>query len=80
MRKECGKDYGLVPRPPPFFCFSVCIWYNTRKWKGGKKKWGSVVSCGLEADYDRSQKHLLGPFLIHENAQYRYKSNDIIMT
>ena len=21
MRKECGKDYGLVPRPPPFFVF-----------------------------------------------------------
>ena len=48
----------------------------------------SVVSCGLiEADYGGSLKHSLGPFLIHEgdqnqtaHAQYRYKSNDIIMT
>ena len=47
-----------------------------------------VVSCGLiEADYGGSLKHSLGPFLIHEgdqnqtaHAQYRYKSNDIIMT
>ena len=47
-----------------------------------------VVSCGLiEADYGRSQKHSLGPFLTHEedqdqtaHVQYRYKSNDIIMT
>ena len=48
-----------------------------------------VVSCGLiEADYGGSQKHYsLGPFLIHKgdpnqtaHAQYRYKSNDIIMT
>ena len=47
-----------------------------------------MVSCGLiEADYGGSLKHSLGPFLIHEgdqnqtaHAQYRYKSNDIIMT
>ena len=47
-----------------------------------------VVSCGLiETDYGGSLKHSLGPFLIHEgdqnqtaHAQYRYKSNDIIMT
>ena len=47
-----------------------------------------VVSCGLiETDYGGSLKHSLGPFLIHEgdqnqtaHAQYRYKSNDVIMT
>ena len=47
-----------------------------------------MVSCGLiEADYGGSLKHSVGPFLIHEgdqnqtaHAQYRYKSNDIIMT
>ena len=30
---------SLVPRSPPFFCFLVCVRYDTRKRKSGEK-WG----------------------------------------
>ena len=29
---------SLVPRPPPFFCSSVCVQYNTRMLKSDEKR------------------------------------------
>ena len=38
---------SLVPRPPPFFCSSVCVQYNTRKRKSAKNGEGlvSFITC-----------------------------------
>ena len=44
MRKECGKDYGLVPRPPPFFVFRFAFGIIHGSGRAAKKKMGK---CGV---------------------------------
>ena len=50
------RQFSLVPRPPPFFCSSVCVQYNTLKRKSAKNRRGLVsfitwmTSGGHEAD------------------------------
>ena len=38
------RHTSLVPRPPPFFCSSVWVQYNTRKRKSAKNREGLVSS------------------------------------
>ena len=43
---QLGKSYGYLASfpapPPPRFCFSVCVQYNTRKQKSAKNGEGLV--------------------------------------
>jgi len=48
--------HSIIPRPPLFFCFSVCVQYNTRKRKSAKNAEGLgapimwMTSGGREVD------------------------------